>query len=58
MPVSGARKRKPEARASIGIQKTRATGRLRALIGEEKISSRPHCARDGHRLESFGSTTD
>ena len=52
MPVSGAGKREPEARASIGIQKTRATGRLRALIGEETISSRPHRARDGHRFES------
>jgi hypothetical protein len=45
-------KRATEARASIGVEKARAARRLRALTGEERNSSRPHCARDGHRFES------
>ena len=42
----------PRRGASILIEKTQAANSLRALTGEERISSKSPSARDGHRFES------
>jgi hypothetical protein len=44
--------REGEADIAIVIEKARAANSLRALTGEERISSRSRRARDGHRFES------
>jgi hypothetical protein len=50
-PANGARAEQPR-RGRRSRSKARAASMLRALTGEERNSSRSHCARDGHRFES------
>jgi hypothetical protein len=50
-PANGARAEQPR-RGRRSRSKAQAASMLRALTGEERNSSRSHCARDGHRFES------
>jgi hypothetical protein len=50
-PANGARAEQPR-RGRRSRSKAQAASMLRVLTGEERNSSRSHCARDGHRFES------